>query len=620
MRWFSRRFLMLGWILLVFLTGCSGLSLAADVTPPPDYTPQVPPSSEQAIASQSSVFPLVPSDPAQGEAIYAEKCLPCHGEKGMGDGPQALDLPNPPPPVGSLEVARTARPADWYAIVTSGRLDRFMPGFSESLTDRQRWNVVAYVLSMSISPDLVEQGKAVFISRCAECHGEDGKGMGTVTDLTRQDLLANRSLDDLISVMKNGKGSMSPVAGLTDEEMTQVAMYLRALSFTALPQTEISQPGSSTTPSTSSSESSSDLPLSAVVVKGTVKNANDEAMPGVPVTLFVYNGMQVALEKSTTSGADGAYQFEEIPYQPEQIYIAQAAYGGTTFNSEVVHGTQVQGNEITLPITIFETTSDPSFIKVERLHIFFDFSIPGKVQVAELYILSNTGDKVVVPSSPEQPALRFPLPNGAAGLQFDEGEIGSRYVALDSGFGDLTPVAPGQGTHQVLFSYELPYERKTSVALTMPFDVTAAVVLLPQSGVKLQSKQLSPMGQRNVQDMTFEMFTAGNLKAGSTIEIQLSGKPGAGTANSTGWISLVVGAVAFGLAMIGTGYWVLRQRRSVQQDHSDAETPETEEGLVDAIIALDDLYQAGKLPEKAYQKRRMELKKRLETIRGTKKE
>jgi len=618
MRRFSQ-FLILGWVLFSFLTGCSGLSLAADVTPPPDYTPQAPQSSEQVVASQSSLFPLVPADPDQGEAIYLEKCLPCHGEKGMGDGPQAMNLPNPPPPVGSLEVARTARPADWYSIVTSGRLDRFMPGFSESLTDRQRWNVVAYVLSMSISPDAVEQGKTVFVSRCAECHGEDGKGMGTVTDLTRQDLLANRSLDDLVDVMKNGKGGMSPVAGMTDEEMTQVAMYLRALSFTALPQTEISQPEPASQPD-SSSDSVSDLPLSVVIVNGTVTNAKGDVLAGVPVTLYVYKGMQVALEKSTTSGSDGTYRFEEIPYNTEQIYIAQATYGGTTFNSEVFHGTQVQGNDINLPITVFETTSDPASVKVERLHIFFDFSIPGKVQVAELYILSNTGDKVVVPASPDQPALQFPLPQGATGLQFDEGELGSRYVALENGFGDLTPIAPGQGTHQVLFSYELPYERKTSVTLTMPFDVTAAVVLLPQSGVKLQSKQLVPMGQRNVQDMTFEMFTAGNLKAGSTIDIQLSGKPGGSPANSSGWISLVIGAGVFGMALIGTGYWFLRQRRLGQQDQTDTDAMETEESLVDAIIALDDLYQAGKLPEKAYQKRRMELKKRLEAIRGTKKE
>jgi hypothetical protein len=35
---------------------------------------------------------------------------------------------------------------------------------------------------------------------------------------------------------------------------------------------------------------------------------------------------------------------------------------------------------------------------------------------------------------------------------------------------------------------------------------------------------------------------------------------------------------------------------------------------MDAILALDDLYQAGKLPEEAYRQRRAELKARLKEI------
>jgi hypothetical protein len=37
---------------------------------------------------------------------------------------------------------------------------------------------------------------------------------------------------------------------------------------------------------------------------------------------------------------------------------------------------------------------------------------------------------------------------------------------------------------------------------------------------------------------------------------------------------------------------------------------------MDAIIALDDLYQAGQLPEDAYLKRRADLKERLQVVLG----
>ena len=43
----------------------------------------------------------------------------------------------------------------------------------------------------------------------------------------------------------------------------------------------------------------------------------------------------------------------------------------------------------------------------------------------------------------------------------------------------------------------------------------------------------------------------------------------------------------------------------------EIEVEESSDALLDAIVALDDLFQAGKLPEKAYQERRADLKARL---------
>ena len=102
---------------VVLLSGCN-LSLAGDVTPPPNYIeptelPANPASGVQQ-ASAATVFPLVPPDPSQGAAIYSEKCLPCHGTKGMGDGAQAANLPNQPAPIGSPDFAHSARPVDWF--------------------------------------------------------------------------------------------------------------------------------------------------------------------------------------------------------------------------------------------------------------------------------------------------------------------------------------------------------------------------------------------------------------------------------------------------------------------------------------------------------------------------
>ena len=77
----------------IWLSSCN-FSLAADVTPPPGYQPPAE-TQAQAEATSGPLFPIVPPDPLKGQAIYVEKCAPCHGVTGLGDGPRAKELPNP---------------------------------------------------------------------------------------------------------------------------------------------------------------------------------------------------------------------------------------------------------------------------------------------------------------------------------------------------------------------------------------------------------------------------------------------------------------------------------------------------------------------------------------------
>ena len=79
--------------------------------------------------------------------------------------------------------------------------------------------------------------------------------------------------------------------------------------------------------------------------------------------------------------------------------------------------------------------------------------------------------------------------------------------------------------------------------------------------------------------------------------------------------------MVFGVALIVGGLWLFsRTRREERDDEADEDiTLEAEpdlatedvDTLMDAIIALDDLYREGQLPEEAYRQRRAELKARL---------
>jgi mono/diheme cytochrome c family protein len=78
-------------------------------------------------------------------------------------------------------------------------------------------------------------GKAIFASKCALCHGPDGKGNTSIgkslkiADLHSADV-QKLSDDDLKTVITNGNNKMPPFQGkLTDEQMLQVISYIREL-------------------------------------------------------------------------------------------------------------------------------------------------------------------------------------------------------------------------------------------------------------------------------------------------------------------------------------------------------------------------------------------------------
>ena len=79
-----------------------------------------------------------------------------------------------------------------------------------------------------------EDGAAIFKAKCAMCHGPSGtpsagmaKAMGIkpVSDPSIKGL----SAADMFNVVKNGKGKMKPVAGLTDQQIKDAVAFYRGL-------------------------------------------------------------------------------------------------------------------------------------------------------------------------------------------------------------------------------------------------------------------------------------------------------------------------------------------------------------------------------------------------------
>ncbi len=632
-------------LIALALTGCS-FSLAADVTPPPGAS-DIAISRTQIASSLQDVYPLIPPDARKGKATFEEKCAPCHGINGDGDGPRAAQLPNSVPALSNREVARQASPARWFMIVSNGNLERFMPPFP-SLSASQRWDVVAYSLSLSTSPESIEQGAKLYQEQCANCHGAEGKGDGPLatslakppTNLTDLAFSASKSAFDLYSSIVLGMPPAMPAFGdkLSDEQRWAIVEYLQSLTFTVLPeelqsaetQATLSAPltevPSETLPTpentaTPTPSSFGETIIGKGTIRGRVSNGSGGEVPSnLLITLEGYDNFEPVITATVTLQSDNTFLFDEVEMLEGRVFVAYTEYSGTTYASDVAVAPS-QNASLELPIVIYDTTTDVSVIKCDRLHLFFDLLDENTLRVVQLYIMSNTSNKTLVAEQSGQPTVRFKLPVGSSNLQFQDSVLGERYIATPDGFGDTASIRPGVGNYQVLFSFTMPYNRKLDLVQPVSMPIDAVVVLVPEGGLKVRSPLLRDEGQRNAEGTIYHMYSGGSLAVDDELRISISGLPGASGFSLSGGSrqSLMVGLIVFGLAFIFAGIWFYRHTRLEELDEEEEQAlkdPESVDAVIDAIIALDDLYQSGGLPEEAYIERRSELKEKLKALKS----
>ena len=591
----------------IVLSSCS-LSLASDVTPPPDS--QTFSSQDTTVPVDTSDLPIVSPDAQNGAAVYQEKCAPCHGETGMGDGPQSSSLSVDVPALADTEVAKGVRPLEWYQIVTNGNIEQFMPPF-KSLDDRTRWDVVAYALSLSMNSTAVEQGKAVYSANCVDCHGDQGQGSSQAPGwLDDPGKLAKVSTMEMAAVITSGKGNMPAFQDVLDQTaIISAANYIRWMGFGSA-NLDLSKPSTQNT--------STQPALATIMVTGriTLPSGKDFSQ-AMSVTLLGYDGMDQAFELKTEADSTGNFIFKDVENSSNRTLIAATEYEGTTFNSDAYHtADELPAAAIDLPIQVYASTVDTSALKVDRMHIFFDYTTGGYIQVAELFVLNNTGNQVITSATEGGSVLQFDLPEGATNLQFRDSSLGERYLATKKGFADTLSVPPGSGT-QILYAYDLPFDKKTPLKIPIAWEVDSVVIMVPKGMLDVTGSQVQPMGSSTVQGDAYDFYAAAALEADSFLDLNLAANSSLGgqTGIST---NLIIGISTLAAALIGVLIWYLsdKKRRTIEPEPETISSDSTQESIMDAIIALDDRFKAGEILEDAYLKRRGELKDQLKGLSG----
>ena len=625
-------------ILLVFLAAllsACNFTLAADVTPPPGYVPPTP------MPTLGPMFPAQAPDITNGAAIYTEKCAACHGVTGMGDGPQGIQLGVTVTAFGLPEIAQVVSPAQYYEVVTRGRMDRFMPPFS-SLNDQERWDVVAYAMTLHTTQEQIEQGKQLFKANCANCSPDffaDQEKMSALTEV------------ELARIAKQGSDGIPAFgANLKEDELWAVAAYMRTLSFASAPEqvaaaiTETPVPALEGTPSTEAgtpvvegtpvdgtpqAEITSEAAAAAKpgfgTVNGTIDNQTGEALPSdLKITLHGYQhgddpsaGPQEVVTLEGTVNADGTYTFTDVELPANRIFIAEANVGGMSTQSEFVVVAEGDTSVIVPTITLYANTVDFSSIVMDDVRLYVEYG-DTDVTLYGVYSFRNNGDKAVVVeliNGMEAPFIKVPEGTTPGGL--DVLQDSQPLINMANGFA----IPPSQGTYGLVVVSSTPKAESIDIAQSFVLPVSAFTVFLPD-GTKAEGTTLTDGGKQAMDTFSFQTYTTSNLAAGETVKFTITGKP-ADTASSTTTEpttanpnqNLLVGAGAVGVVLILAGAWMYLRDRSRMNEEEDGETEEggnaefdSSEEVMDAIIALDDQHRAKKISDEAYQKRRAELK------------
>ncbi|MGD0734566.1 MAG: cytochrome c [Terracidiphilus sp.] len=94
--------------------------------------------------------------------------------------------------------------------------------------------VLAVVISLASAVSFAQAGEATYKAKCASCHGAAGTPSAGMAKMMGIKAASDADIQKLTeaqvaATVKDGKGKMKPIAGLTDAQVKEVAAYYKGL-------------------------------------------------------------------------------------------------------------------------------------------------------------------------------------------------------------------------------------------------------------------------------------------------------------------------------------------------------------------------------------------------------
>jgi mono/diheme cytochrome c family protein len=89
--------------------------------------------------------------------------------------------------------------------------------------------VLAAAVSLAGAMCFAQDGAATYKAKCAMCHGPTGAPSAGMAKAVSDPSVQALTVAQVEATVKNGRGKMKPVAGLTDAQVSAVAAYFKTL-------------------------------------------------------------------------------------------------------------------------------------------------------------------------------------------------------------------------------------------------------------------------------------------------------------------------------------------------------------------------------------------------------
>jgi mono/diheme cytochrome c family protein/uncharacterized membrane protein len=548
--------------------------------------------------------PVDTPDPIKGQQIFTENCARCHGPDGLTE----------PMLVGAQVSSFSSAPILWYETISIGREGSEMAAFEDVLDVQSRWDVLAYIYSLSSNISELRMGKAIFDDTCSECHGTDGTGSGLneahmTTDFTDLTIMSMISNEYIYGAITPGIGNdIHVIEGLDDFTRASAASFVRTLSFPYTEEIVLQEESDEVVEEDVIEEEVEETVL--IDVEGIVINSvSEEPVSDHAVTLMVLNHMSVddTVEYEGTTNAVGEYSFSDIEVSSEAIYLVYTDYKEVTYQSDYAGvGLDVELEVFT--IEVFEATTDLDNLEIETIEVFFIFHESGTIVVQENWQFKNVGTQTVLPSTDGTSSLLIDLPANVANMGFSEYSTIQQMSMTETGFQIEQPFIPGEDSGYLLFAYEVPYSNKFEWTRTLPLPVNQANAYVPVDTVTISSSDATYIQERMFNNTPFDAYEF--EQEDGVLSLTVKGRnpySESGLNLDQEVINIIIGTALFAVVLVG---FILYMRKSKKTD-GDFETLSSDE-ILDQIVALDEAFENGEIKESEYSEERSALKELLQ--------